>query len=278
MLLKNLSHSHLGKISLINRHCQPEGRGNLDFFKVNIEIPTVAHYIRSLGMTVEILTFFLFFYPKLIFSAQPAASVVPVLIEGQEMEIKQKGAVTVFKGAVKLTYGENIMTADEMTDYREQGKVTANGNIYAQIKSAEKQDLLKIYGQKAWFDKNKSAGEISENVKVIYSTSSTSLPLQLQANSVKFWIKPEEKSFQATGEVVFRQDNYQAFSEEAWFYEKERKLVLSGDRPQITQKNDKNSRTDPLRSEASYAAEQIVIFLDEKRVILEKEVKIEFYP
>ncbi|MFH1258919.1 MAG: LptA/OstA family protein [Elusimicrobiota bacterium] len=211
---------------------------------------------------------FLSLCPKLIFSAVSA----PVHLQGDEMEIRQKGAITVFKGSVKLTYAESVFNADEMIDYNKQNRVEASGNIYSEIKNKERQELLKIYAQKAWVDKNRGEGEMIDKVVVIYSTSPVNVPVQLNAKTVKFWLQPaDQKKLYASGEVEFTQGEYRAYSEQAWFYEKERKMVLTGNRPRIVEKDDKNSSSE-------YSAEQITIFLDEKKIVLEKDVKVEFYP
>ncbi len=215
-----------------------------------------------------IIIFFLIFLLKLSFDAVTPA----VRLVGDEMEIRQKGNVTVFKGSVKLTYAESIFNADEMIDYNKQNRVEASGNIYSEIKNIESQELLKVYAQKAWVDKNRGEGEMMDKVVVIYSTSPISVPVQLNAKTVKFWLQPaDQKKFYASGEVEFTQGEYRAYAEQAWFYERERKVVLTGNRPRIVEKDDKNSSSE-------YSAEQITIFIDEKKIVLEKDVKVEFYP
>jgi lipopolysaccharide export system protein LptA len=127
--------------------------------------------------------------------------------------------------------------------------------LFAQ-ETVTEEPILITSDQVEYLDKKKE-GEFIGNVKAIQGK------MTLTSSKIKVILEPDGKKIRqivATGKVKIVQEDLVATSEQAFFYNDEQKIILTGS-PQAFSRNNK------------FSGEKVTIFLKENRIIIETKVK-----
>ena len=148
-------------------------------------------------------------------------------ISSEKMEIFQEKGVVEFKNKVKFSKEKSTLTADYLSYQEKEQIVETEGNneLFLESTSGEK--------------------------------------IKINAEKIIFYEKDEH--IYAQGKVKIEQGQNYALSEEAYYFGKDEKLVLTGGPPLVCQNEEKR--------QGKYQAEKVTFFLKEKRISFEGNVQ-----
>jgi lipopolysaccharide export system protein LptA len=188
-----------------------------------------------------------------------------VVITGDEMEILNGGDMVVFSGKSKVVRGESTLNAERLVQDKKNQRVEASGSIYFRSFTTQK-ELVEAYAEKALYLLDTEQGELTEGrPKVLYHVKTSSVPVVLYADMISFDQRKEE--VHAKGAVEIISSSACVYSPSAVLLEKEKKIILEGKTPQpkIVYLHDNDW--------SEYSADKITYFVDQKRVLLQNDVR-----
>jgi lipopolysaccharide transport protein LptA len=185
-----------------------------------------------------------------------------VTITGDSMELRDKGAVTVFSGGVKLLRDSSMLLGDTMVYHKKTGAAEITGNVMLRFRS-ESGDTVMAKADNGTYSEQERVGRLWGHPQIVRTSNDEAGQVNVYAREVDF--NEATGNMKASGDVHIVQYQTEAWSQEAQFEQQAKHVVLSGDRPVMTRKD----------SDAwgEYEADAIDIFYADKKVILNGSVR-----
>jgi len=140
----------------------------------------------------------------LISHARAADSAAPATITSDELEIRDNGALTFFRGHVVLKEDPYLLHSDEMIRTKATGVVEAHGHLDGTWLS-DKGEKIKAYGKKGRYTPMPQVTDLWDEARLIrWETVRDTQPVQLTSDHVTAY--HQEREFYAKGHVVITQD------------------------------------------------------------------------
>jgi lipopolysaccharide assembly outer membrane protein LptD (OstA) len=195
------------------------------------------------------------------------AAVEPrTIITGEEMEILKGGQTVLFSGGARVTRGENVLTADRLRQDKKTNRVEAEGRVNFKSYTQER-ELVLGRSERALYLPADEKGELWEGrPEIQYYAKTSTAPLQLEADRIRFDQKTEE--IQASGTVTIVSSSATAHAPEAVFRQRDKTVVLNGTAPQP------RVRYLGEKGVSTYQADRITVYIDRKRTFLEGNVHV----
>jgi len=224
----------------------PEDRARVNCMKTNIPI-----FLLLISVTIAI-------------AEEPRQ---PVSITGERMEILKRGEITRFLGKVRMVSGKDVVTTDRLEHFEKKNCVIGKGNVHLTAHT-EESIRLEANSEQVTYDLKNKKTVLTGNPEVVGineespedKTILEGEVIQLFGNEKR--IRVEEGARVEHGEITgtckFLDYDYET-----------KRIVLSGDSPHIYQDNGE------IKSDCS--ADTITMFINEKRVIMEGNVKAHIY-
>jgi lipopolysaccharide export system protein LptA len=148
-------------------------------------------------------------------------------ITSDELELRDNGALTFFRGHVVLTEDPYVLHADRMLRTKATGIVDADGHLDGTWIS-DKGEKIKAYGQQGRYTPMPQVTDLWEKARLIrWETSRDTEPVQVTADH--FTAYHQEREFYAKGHVVMTQDpKILSRSDEAQYDQKIQTIHLYG--------------------------------------------------
>lgn len=165
---------------------------------------------------------FLIFFASNIWAKPPKA-----IITGDQMEIIKNGKSVVFTGNAVVRQGESSLKAEKIIHNKDSQVAEAYGNIRFTGISNDKEPI-EATGEKARYFINSQKGEIWEGrPHVLYHTRESTSPVHIYADRMQF--DQQVNEITALGSVEVISSSACAYAPQAFFSQKEKKVVLKGD-------------------------------------------------
>ncbi|MFA5859946.1 MAG: LptA/OstA family protein [Elusimicrobiota bacterium] len=100
---------------------------------------------------------------------------VRAVITGDNMEILDRGAVTTFRGTVKMVQGSNVLTSDYMKNEERKRMIHAAGNVVYESTGLANNNSVLIKSQTAEFNTATNYGKFYPGAEMLYSIRSTTI-------------------------------------------------------------------------------------------------------
>ncbi len=194
--------------------------------------------LRSLAMT-------LFFLPTGLFAE--------TVIKGGQMELNDKGEVVLFKDGVRLERDGDIVDARQMKTTKKRDKINASGNVKL-FRKFSATETWKAFGETGYFETQTNNGYLIGGAKGAHMIRtellSSTRTRQMDIFATRFDFSDERGHARASGKVYAKTVDpetaaqYEFWSEEADYDEKEKQIVLSGEvQSRVLQTERKGSKT-----------------------------------
>ena len=191
-------------------------------------------------------------------------------ITGDQMIIKNKGAVSVFKGNANVVRGNYNIKADEMKYYKNTNDIDANGRVNFFVKNNDG-STIKAKSKKAKYNTKKMNGKMWGGSPVVeYSLKNNDKKKAAEKIYLymdELYLRDNFSSAQALGNVKIVSSSGTVTSDNALLNKEENSLFMYKDKnkPQINVwQGDKN---------AEFKADEISLFYNDKTVKMNKNVE-----
>lgn len=186
-------------------------------------------------------------------------------ITGDEMIIKSKGKVSVFKGNAKVVRGNYNITADEMKYYKDTEEIDAKGKVKFYVKN-EDGSIIKANSSKAKYNvKNMSGKMWAGKPKVEYFVKGSTNTVILYMD--KLYLRDNFESAKAVGHVKIISSSGTITSDNAVLRKNEKSLFMT------KEKNKPNVNVWQKGKTANFKADEISLLYNERTVKMDKNVE-----
>jgi len=172
-------------------------------------------------------------------------------ITGDEMEIKDKGELTVLKGNSKVVKDEDAIVSDKIIYNKNKSSVSASGNVGFLTKT-KNNEVIEIRGNFADYNMKKGAGKLWGNVVLRYFMRNLAAPVILCAQEI--YIDKDMRTLKAYGNVELTTSDGKVYSDN---------IVFSQEKPCAVFKKDKKRPTVYVfhsGNKSVYEADEIVFY------------------
>lgn len=210
------------------------------------------------GALVGILFLFVF-----VFLAVFAHSKDTVTIEGESMEFRNKGMLTVYRNGVLIRKGGNWLKALEAVANEDTGELLIEGDITARY-TTEKGDVVKIGASAARYNRDYSRGVLYGDPFIIVENKERP-DGNIKMRAEKIEMREDEGLIKAEGNVYMSNPTIDIWSEKASYNQETGIMTLEGGNPFIVSIED---------GVVNYhRSDEITILTDEGKIIFNNKVR-----
>ena len=205
---------------------------------------------RVLGVRFKVMGGLFFILYTLHFTLYTVFSGEPATITGDKMKILQKGDILEFIGNVKLVQQNLTISCDKMKSNEKTGMVEGYGNITVKYSSGTENTYA--WGDTAEYNKNSGSGIFTGNIKVKRILRDTTNSLDLTCDKLEVF--DAGNRFHAIKNVRITQPYTVATSDEAFYDQKTKEILLLGGPPKVVRADEKGY--------SEYSGDKISIITD----------------
>ncbi|MBI4651214.1 hypothetical protein HY745_08030 [Candidatus Desantisbacteria bacterium] len=186
------------------------------------------------------------------------AEEAPLNIKADNVEyvFKRGQEIGLFTGNVYLEQKDFKLNGDKLTLYSSEGRVLGEGNIKIETEDPEWKFILT--GGKGEFNKDKRHAMMTSTPHLVIIQKKDNK--KIEVTGIQMDLYSDKGQVVITDDVHIIYDQIEAWSKSAIFYQKEKKLIMTKNAKIVQMKN-------------VFAAEEIIFFMDDNRIIMNNSVK-----